>query len=249
MTPPAWRDRWAGEAARYGQAPLPERFDDEPNAGLEVDAMQAAAEDRAAGIAALVRRVLVPRLVQVARDRDWWDPLAAAPTGMSGAAPAMGTPTILADVDATTWVRLSLAPSIVAPADPQAAHALLLAGLADGARISAAVVGPRVVGLAVSRVDVATEAASEELLAVGVEPGHRRQGLAGQVLAAHGSSEPPSTALITLAERDVFDPLAREDRASIARRLLTRAGYRVAAAPAPVRSVDAQAIVARREPA
>jgi len=249
MTPPAWRDRWAGEAARYGQAPLPERFDDEPNVGLEIDAMQAAAEDRAAGIAALVRRVLVPRLVQVGRDRGWWDPLAVAPTGMPGAAPAVGTPTILADVDAATWARLSLAPSIVAPTDPQAAHGLLLAGLADGARITAAVVGPRVVGLAVSRVDDATDGASEELLSLGVEPGHRRQGLAGQILAAHASKEQPSTALVTVAERDVFEPLPREMRASIGRRLLSSAGYRVEAAPEPIRSVDTLAIAALREPA
>jgi acetoin utilization protein AcuC len=249
MTPPAWRDRWAGEAARYGQAPLPERFDDEPNAGLEVDAMQAAAEDRAAGVAALVRRVLVPRLVQVGRDRGWWDPLAAAPTAMPGAAPTNGTPTILPDVDAAMWARLSLARSIVAPADPPSAHALLLAGLADGARISAAVVGPRVVGLAVSRVDDATDGASEELLALGVEPGHRRQGLAGQMLAAHASHERPSTALVTLAERDVFEPLPRQERASIGRRLLTSAGYRVEAAPEPIRAVDTYAIVALREPA
>jgi acetoin utilization protein AcuC len=29
-TPPAWRERWAGEAQRYGQAPLPLTFDDPP---------------------------------------------------------------------------------------------------------------------------------------------------------------------------------------------------------------------------
>jgi acetoin utilization protein AcuC len=29
-TPPDWRERWAGEAARYGQAPLPATFDDPP---------------------------------------------------------------------------------------------------------------------------------------------------------------------------------------------------------------------------
>ncbi len=245
MTPPAWRDRWASEAARYGQAPLPERFDDEPNAGLRDDTMQAAAEDGAAGVAALVRRVLVPRLVQVGRDLGWWDPLVPSPGVMSGGGPTMGTPTMLADVDATTWARLSLAPRIVAPADPQAAHALLLAGLGDGARITTAVVGPSVVGLAVSRVDGATE----ELLALGVAPHHRGQGLAGRILEAHGSAERSNTALITLAERDVLEPMARGDRASIARSLLTKAGYRVEAAPEPVRSVDPAAVVARREPA
>jgi acetoin utilization protein AcuC len=29
-TPPAWRERWAAEAARHAQAPLPTRFDDPP---------------------------------------------------------------------------------------------------------------------------------------------------------------------------------------------------------------------------
>ncbi len=43
-TPADWRDRWATEADRYGQAPLPLTFDDLPNAGLELDAGQRAAE-------------------------------------------------------------------------------------------------------------------------------------------------------------------------------------------------------------
>ena len=54
---------------------------------------------------------------------------------------------------------------------------------------------------------------------------------------------------MTVAERDVLEPLTREDRASIARRLLTNAGYRAETAPEPVLSVDPQAIVALREPA
>jgi hypothetical protein len=40
QTPEAWRERWADEAARYGQAPLPETFDDPPNAGFPFDASQ-----------------------------------------------------------------------------------------------------------------------------------------------------------------------------------------------------------------
>ena len=244
-TPAAWRDRWANEAARYGQAPLRERFDDEPNAGLEFDATQAAAEERAAGIAALVRRVLVPRLVQVGHDRGWWDPLGAVADTMPAARPAIGTPTILDDVDAATWARLSLAPRTIPPAAPEAAHALVLEGLGDGARVTAAVIGSIAVGVAISRV----EGANEELLSLGVEPGARRQGLAASLLALHVSSERASTAQITVAERDVFEPLDRADRATIARRLLTKAGYRVEPAAAAVRSVDPQAIVALREPA
>ena len=156
-----------------------------------------------------------------------------------------GAPTVLADIDAATWAGLSLAPRVVAPADPQAAHALVLAGLADGARVTGAVVGSTVVGVAISR----TEDAEEELLAVGVEPGHRRQGLAAGLLAAHASRERASNASVTLAERDVIEPLDRADRASIARRLLSVAGYRVESASGAMRSVDPSAIVARREPA
>jgi acetoin utilization protein AcuC len=245
MTPAAWRDRWAAEAARYGQAPLPERFDDDPNAGLVVDAMQAAAEDRAAGIAALVRRVLLPRIVQVGHDRGWWDPLAPVADTMPAARPAIGTPTILDDVDAATWARLSLAPRTIAPAAPEVAHALVLEGLGDGARVTAAVIGSIAVGVAISQV----EGASEELLALGVEPGARRQGLAAALLAVHAPSERASTAQITVAERDVFEPLDRADRATIARRLLMQAGYHVEPAAAAVRSVDRGAIVARRDPA
>jgi acetoin utilization protein AcuC len=244
-TPPAWRDRWATEAARYGQAPLPERFDDAPNAGLAFDAAQAAAEERAAGVAALVRSVLVPRLVQVGHDCGWWDPLAPVADTMPAARPAIGTPTILDEVDAATWARLSLAPRTIAPAAPEVAHALVLEGLGDGARATAAVIGSIVVGVAISQV----EGASEELLALGVEPGARRQGLAASLLAAHASSERASIAEVTLAERDVIEPLDRADRASIARRLLTNAGYRVDAAPGAVHAVDPGAIVARREAA
>ena len=140
-TPAAWRERWAAEAARYGQAPLPEQFDDEPNAGLEFAAAQAAVEDGAAGVAALVRRVLVPRLVQVGHDRGWRSARTLACGNVSGGA-VSGTPTILADVDAAAWSGLSLAPRVIAPADPRAAHGLVLAGLADGARVTVAVVGP-----------------------------------------------------------------------------------------------------------
>jgi GNAT superfamily N-acetyltransferase len=179
---------------------------------------------------------------------------------MPGSPAVIGTPTILADVDAAMWAGLALAPWVIAPADPQRAHALVLAGLSDGARVTAAVVGPSVVGLAISLVDATGGApgglvdgtaagASEELLAIGVAPDHRRQGLAGRILAAHASAERASAAEVTVAERDVFDPLPREDRAAIARRLLMRAGYRVEAASGLVRSVDPAAIVARREPA
>ena len=89
-TPAAWRERWGGEGARYGQAPLPATFEDAPNAGIELDATQAAAEARSLETAGLVRRLVVPRLLQVARDRGWWDPEAASSVG--GSADAVDPP-------------------------------------------------------------------------------------------------------------------------------------------------------------
>ena len=237
-TPEAWRTRWQVEAARYGQAPLPATFADPPNAGLPFDAGQEAAEADAAELAALVRRVLVPRLVREATDRRWWDPVGPPPSSsaLSGAGPGAGTPTILRAVDAATWSRLALAPWVIAPAAPSDAHGLVRAALADGATVSAAVVGPSVVGLVVS-------SAEGELLALGVAPAWRRQGLAGRLLAA---AETARRAEVTVAERDPVERLERDARSAIARRLLGAAGFRVATAPAGVRAIDPQAIVAVR---
>jgi hypothetical protein len=46
-TPPSWRERWAEEATRFGQAPMPATFDDPPKAGLPTRAAEAAADARA----------------------------------------------------------------------------------------------------------------------------------------------------------------------------------------------------------
>lgn len=53
-TPAEWRARWATEAERYGQSPLPERFDDEPGLGIRVGAT-AGPDRRAIETAAAVR--------------------------------------------------------------------------------------------------------------------------------------------------------------------------------------------------
>ncbi len=50
-TPQEWRERWAADASRYGQAPMPETFDDPPNAGLPYRAAEEAADARAIRIA------------------------------------------------------------------------------------------------------------------------------------------------------------------------------------------------------
>jgi acetoin utilization protein AcuC len=66
---PAWRARWAEDAERYGQSPIPASFDDEPNAGLPYRASQEHADRRAGEMAresvelalgALRRRGLAP---------------------------------------------------------------------------------------------------------------------------------------------------------------------------------------------
>ncbi len=257
-TPSAWRERWSGEAARYGAVPLPPSFTDPPNAGAPIDAAQKVAEARSRGTAALVRRLVVPRLLREARDRGWWDPLAApvasaagaSAVGASGASARSGValPDIIPAVDAATWARLALRPAVLAPADASVAYALVAAGLLDGLRATVAVAGTAVVGAVLSRhVDGAARA---DLLALGVAPAWRRQGLAGRLLAAHVDGMRPDdvdlVAEVTVAERDPAEPLDGALRRSIVRRLLERAGFRVSPAEAAVRGADPAAITAVR---
>jgi acetoin utilization protein AcuC len=51
VTPAAWRKRWAGDAERFGQSPMPATFDDPPDAGLPYGAAEEAADARALRIA------------------------------------------------------------------------------------------------------------------------------------------------------------------------------------------------------
>jgi acetoin utilization protein AcuC len=61
-TPAAWRERWAGDAERYGQSPMPLAFDDPPNAGLPYRAAEEAADARAIRIAEGVLDLVVRTL-------------------------------------------------------------------------------------------------------------------------------------------------------------------------------------------
>ena len=247
--PVAWRERWADEAARYGQAPLPERFDDAPNAGLPYDGSQEASEQRARMLASIHRGVVVPRLIQAAVEAGWWSPMQAA-ASLAGDAPAApnGTPTIVPSIDADAWSRLSLAPRVIPLADAREAHALVVAGLraSPPVVVSGAVVDSTVVGLAVSSAAEPRDGSSE-LLALGVAPRHRRRGIATALMGAHAS--PGSTALLTLAERDPIEPLPRELRASIARRVFEAAGYEIGGVDEVVRSIDPGAFRADLRPA
>ena len=60
--PDEWRDRWAEDAERYGQSPIPTTFDDPPNAGLPYRAPDVAADKRAITIAGGALELVVGRL-------------------------------------------------------------------------------------------------------------------------------------------------------------------------------------------
>jgi len=250
LTPEAWRDRWAGEGARYGQTPPPETFADLPNAGEPLDAAQVAADERSMAVAGLVRRVTVPRLLRTARDRGWWDPLGPVPPAESPDDAASGqTPTIVPNVDAATWSRLTLARRVLPVADPGGARALIAAGLRDaGLRVSAAVDGELVVGAVVSLTSDAGEPA--QIVTLGVAPARRRQGLADGLLQAHVDAIPDGRAIVaevTVAERDPFDPIDGDLRRRIARRLLERAGFAPAPTDPAVRAADPAVVAMTRE--
>jgi ribosomal protein S18 acetylase RimI-like enzyme len=157
-----------------------------------------------------------------------------------------GTPTILQSVDALMWSRLSIAPRVVAPADPSAAHDLVARGLGSEypATVTAAVVGATIVGLAVSG-PLEWRDNARDLLALGVAPRFRRQGLATQLLRDHGDAG--SNAWVSMAERDVVEPLPYDVRMSIARKLLVRAGYEVRPADPEARAIDPDAILGERQ--
>jgi ribosomal protein S18 acetylase RimI-like enzyme len=122
----------------------------------------------------------------------------------------------------------------VAPADPALAHAIVAAALDDGALVTAAVLGTAVVGL------VVVDRPGGELLALGVAPGQRRTGLARDLLAVERARPDGSAASaeVTLAERDVVEPLDRSVRASLARRLLEGAGFSVVSPDPALQVID-----------
>jgi len=252
--PESWRERWAADAARYGQAPLPDRFDDGPDVGAAQRAAEGAGSDGSRRTIGLVRRLVIPRLLREAVDRGWWSPEASVEPTDSGLAGrgevvALGyRPAVIDRVDAALWSRMSLAPRVIPPVATEDSHALVLAALRDGARVTAAVDETMVVGVLLSR--WSNEGQTNEILALGVAPAARRQGLAGRLVEAHlGLLRPGEDGLraeIAIGERDPFEPLDPAVRARITRELLERAGCTVRAAGGELAVADPHAIIAVR---
>jgi acetoin utilization protein AcuC len=232
VTDPDWRSRWARDALRQDQSPPPERFADPPNAGLPVSDLQRLAEARSLETLAEVRSTVLPRLLLLAEERGWWDPLAVVPPyDHLVAADADAVPAILPNLDPALLDRIVLAPRTLPPADPGAARQLLVAALRNGARASGAVSGDQLVG-AVIGARAGDQGHPTDVLWIGVAPGHRRRGIGTALVAALvGSPDAGATltryaARLGIADRDVVEPLPLDDRLAIAARILARSGFR-----------------------
>jgi acetoin utilization protein AcuC len=242
--PETWRERWGAEAARYGTTALPAEFTDPPNAGHPPSRSQDLAERQSRVTATAVRDVVVPRIVRVAVERGWWDPLAARADQRAAHPAGDAEPTIVGSLTAAHLEALSIAARVIAPADPAEARAIVLAAVRAGGRVTAAVSGEAIVGLALS---APADGGMEELVALGVAPSWRRRGLGTGILAHHVADNAPGRALratVTVAERDVVAPLDHAERIAVARRLLTGAGFTLERAPDPIGRMDSHAIEA-----
>ena len=264
LLPAEWRARWEGDAARWDDAPLPEGFEDAPDVpwGRSIDA---SAAERAEKTVLLVRTVLVPALLRVAELRGWRQFDGSVPDTASRAAPAGEVPPAHRDGSAAeSNVRLltpadldslSLAPRVVAPADPAVAAEILRDAIRDGAVAAGAVSGDWLVGIALAAPASASGgeegdgvAAVDQLVALGVAPEWRRGGMATAMLRALVTEQDRRgralIALHTAAERDPIDPLPRAVRREVAERLAARAGLIAAPVPPHVSAADPDARMA-----
>jgi ribosomal protein S18 acetylase RimI-like enzyme len=254
-TPAAWRERWADEAAGFGQAGMPATFDDAPNAGVAMSAEQERAEVASVATLAVVRQIVLPRFLRGAVARGWWSSERANPAGIEARALEADStlrPTIVGPLASDNLDRLTLAARVVAPLDPVDAHSALVAAARDGAKIVAAVAGSVVVGLAILAPGQARPSdvlPPWDLLAIGVAPAFRQQGLGHALIRAAGEAVDgaPIDVAMGVAERDAVDPLPIETRTAIARRLLEGAGFNVRPADGAVGQSDPAAFIARRD--
>ena len=255
-TPPAWRDRWAAEAARYGQAPLPEPFDDAPNAGQDRTtaswpprrdrwrrprssvALSCRGSSRSPGIEAGGTRS--PTLVARGRERHPQRRRRQASDGRRSSTRSMPS----------TWARLTLAPRVIAPADAAAGHGLVLRG--DPRRRGRHGRRRGDPGRRTGRRRTDRRARADAKSWRSASP--RRSAAAGWPAALLGAcvsvgrpGDLDHAATVTVAERDPVEPLDVALRGRIARRLLEEAGFRVGPADDPgIRAADPSAVSAMR---
>ena len=187
---------------------------------------------------------MLPAIVREAEDGGWWNAMdeldrPRTPEADDEPSPASASAPTLVALDSAALERLRVVHGVLPVAGAGVATSLLRAAGAAGATIVGAVDGDRLVGAAIAR--------DGALLAVGVAPGRRRQGLGRALLGRLVEAvDGPLVAEVGLAERDPVKPLPVETRARIARSLLEGAGFRIAAAPDPVGRHDPTAVAARR---
>ncbi|HEY5487847.1 MAG TPA: acetoin utilization protein AcuC [Candidatus Limnocylindrales bacterium] len=185
-------------------------------------------------------------------------PRAASGTGAAGSATAgSGAPNaagslsagaeaaIIAPLTREALDRLRLAPRVVAPANPADAQALLAAALGDGGLAVGAVVGERLVGVALAAPTLLDRV--YELAALGVAPEWRRRGLGSALLALLVKADgdvlrgAALVALHTVAERDPVEPLPAAVRRDVAERLFRSAGMVGIAVPPAIAAASSNA--------
>ena len=247
--PAEWRDRWADEAARYGDRSLPETFDDPPNAGLPFDAEQRDAEARSlatAELAAQRQRSAAhpggrgPRLVVAARAAAGRARATARRAARRSAGRRSSTSSI-----GRRWIGSRSRRASSRISTPGCSASLLAS---PALSVTMAVDGATAVGLVASAPD--DPAAPDPPT---VRPrGRRRACVAAAGAGDRGCSPPtsrrsgsagtPWTATVTLAERDPVEPLDRALRSAIAARIYERAGFSAEEPDRRLRLVDPGAL-------
>jgi GNAT superfamily N-acetyltransferase len=246
LLPEDWRARWAGNAARWGDSPLPTGFEDD--AGLSAErSLDPAAAERDERTVSLVRTVMVPALLRVAEREGWWRFDGEGRSSSTSAAPAAEAPPAVAGAASTVVAltsqlldRVTLAARTIAPADAADGLALLRAAVRGGAIATGASIGDWLVGVALAA--PGPPDGEDELVALGVAPGWRRRGIANALLRAIVEEQDRRGralgVLHTAADRDPFEPLPRELRRGVATRLLRACGFGMRPTPSDVAAAD-----------
>ena len=261
-TPAEWRDRWAAEAARYRQSPLPERFLDEPNAGLPIDDEQRRAESRSLETIDLVRALAVPLLLRVAEEAGWWSPANDPPSTTADRAGSADSEAAsrrrgLPDDRRAARCRATRAPGPRRAGHPAGGSAGRAAGARAGGRgrrhghrgrqrRSAGRCRDRGIGRdepAGRGCSTAGRPAPRPRRRARVSgPGSRARAARCRRRCRSG----PIAAEVGVADRDPIEPWPYATRLAVARRLLEGAGFTLEPASGAIGDADPGAIVARR---